>query len=148
MPTLTPKQEVEDLVNDLLPLAKTLLSNEGEFFPYGGYIGSNGKIAHVGAELEGVDKPKSEALIKLLRDALCEMAARGKCKATAIIFDVRIIPPDSHEKSDAIQICLDHREGYSAEVFVPYRIERDAINYGPAFTQRGDCRIFMDQGIK
>lgn len=141
----TPKQEVEELMSDLLPLAKRMLSEDGEFYPYGGCMTLEGKITHVGAQIKGTDKPKSEPLIELLREDFKKAAGENKCKATAIIFDVRIRPPGSEEKSDAIQVCLDHKDGYSAEVFFPYRLEDGKIIYGSTFAQRGDGLIFDEQ---
>jgi light-regulated signal transduction histidine kinase (bacteriophytochrome) len=140
----TPKQEAEELMNDLLPLAKRMLSEHGEFYPYGGYMDRIGKIVHVGAQLEGTNKPESRPLIEILRDDFRKLAALEKCKATAVIFDVRIMPPGAVEKSDAIQVCLDHLENYSAEVFFPYRISDGEVVYGAVFAQRGDGLIFSN----
>jgi len=138
----TTKAEVEELMNDLLPLAKKMLQEHGEFYPYGGYTELNGKITHVGAQIKGTDRPQSAPLIQLLRDSFKKGAKDGNYKATAIIFDVRIKTPGSIEKSDAIQVCLDHKSGYSAEVLFPYRIDGGTVTYGKTFAQQGSGDIF------
>jgi hypothetical protein len=140
----SPKQEVEELMDDVLPLAKKMLEEYGEFYPYGGYMDQNHRITHVGAQFEGTDMPKSEALINLLRERFREEVKKRNYKATAVVFAVRIPPPGGNEKTDAIQICLDHHSGYSAEVFFPYQIRGNKeVIYGQVFAQKGDGLIFI-----
>jgi hypothetical protein len=46
-------------------------------------------------------------------------------------------------KSDAIQVCLEHSDGYSAEVFFPYAVADDGhLVYGPIFAQEGKRDLF------
>jgi hypothetical protein len=139
----TPKEESEALMNDLLPLAKRMLSEEGEFYPYGGLMRPSGEIVHIGAKIEGTSHPDSKSVIEVLTKKLKASAQASDAKATAIIFDVRIAPPGKSEKTDAIQVSLDHAEGFSAEVFFPYAIEneRDVV-FGRTFAQKGDGVMF------
>ena len=140
---MSAKGDCEKLMNAMLPLAERMLSEYGEFYPYGGYMKSSGEIVDVGAKDEEDDHPKSRDLLYLLRQTFSEMAVTGACKATAIVFDVRVVPPGSEEKSDAVQICLEHVDGYSAEVFMPYQIDQDGrISYGTIFAQEGKRVIF------
>ncbi len=103
----------------------------------------SGEIVHVGAKDEEDDHPKSKDLRYVLRHSFSELAATGACKATAIAFDIRVVPPGSEEKSDAVQVCLEHSDGYSAEVFLPYQIDRDGrVTYGTMFAQERKHDIF------
>ncbi|MGH8020201.1 MAG: hypothetical protein ACREIA_18370 [Opitutaceae bacterium] len=140
---MTAKQEVEKLMNDLVPFAKRMLSERGEFYPFGGYVKREGGIVHVGAEQVGTDQPKSADLFLLLKQSFQEKARNDECRATAILADVRIVPPGSSQKSDAIQVSLDHKDGYTAEVFYPYRRENGGIVYESIFAQKGDGDIFQ-----
>ena len=143
MSAKSPREECEELMNSLLPLAKRMLSEHREFYPYGGFMKPPGEIVHVGAKIEGTDHPKSAPLIDLLRETFREQAAKNECKAVAILFDVRIKPPGATKKSDAVQVCLDHREDYSLEVLFPYSIVDDGeIIYRKPFSQRGSSHIF------
>jgi hypothetical protein len=101
------KSDCEKLMNAVLSLAERMLSQFGEFYPFGAYMKPSGEIAHAGAEDEETDHPKSKDLLYVLRDSFSEMAATGACKATAIVFDVRVVPPGTEEKSDAVQVCLN-----------------------------------------
>ena len=78
----------------------------------------------------------------ILRDSFRKMAATNKCKAVAIVFDVAVQLPDSDRNGDAIQVCLDHIDGCSAEVFLPYEIVNKTICYGKLFAQEGERQIF------
>jgi hypothetical protein len=139
------KKDCERLMNALLPLAERMLKEHGEFYPYGGYIKPDGEVAHVGAEDEDTDHPKSGNLLNVLRNSLSEMAKGGECKATAIVFDVRVDLPNSDKKCDAIQVCLEHVDGYTAEVFSPYQIVWGRLNFGVTFAQEGRREMFGEK---
>ena len=137
------KSDCEKLMNAMIPIAERMLSEYGEFYPYGGYMKPDGEIVHVGAKDEDDDHPKSKDLIYLLRRSFVDLAATGSCKATAIVFDVRIAPPGSKEKGDAVQLSLEHADGYAAEVFLPYQIgDGGSVDYGAMFAQEGARDIF------
>jgi hypothetical protein len=120
-----------------------MLRQHGEFYPFGGYMESNGNIVHLGAADDDTDRPRSDDLIFVVRGALQELARGNKCIATALVFDVSVAVPGSNSKSDAIQACLDHREGNSAEVFFPYQVTGSEVVYGESFAQQGKCEIFV-----
>jgi hypothetical protein len=136
------KQESEKLMNVVLPLAEKMLKEYGEFYPYGAYMKPSGEIVDVGADDPDNDHPKSKDLIYVLRSSFQEMARAKLCKAVAIIFDVAVDLPSTRQKSDAIQVCVEHVSGYSAEVFFPYEIVNEEIVYGEAFAQQGKFVIF------
>jgi hypothetical protein len=129
-------------MNAMLPLAEKMLGRYGEFHPYGGYMKLDGTIVDVGAEDPDTDHPKSKDLIYVLRSSFREMANTNQCKAVAVVFDVAVNLPNSNRKSDAIQICVDHADGYSAEVFFPYQIVNNEVVYGETFAQEGSHDIF------
>lgn len=139
---MTAKQDSEKLLNAVLPLAEKMLRRYGEFYPYGGYMKLDGTVVDIGAEDPDTDHPKSRDLIYVLRSSFREMAAAGQCKAVAIVSDVVVSLPDSNRRSDAIQVCVDHKDGYSAEVFFPYRVLDSEIIYDPTFAQEGNHDIF------
>ncbi len=140
--THTAKQEAEALINQLLLFAEKMLVEHGEFCPYGGYMADDGKIVHVSAT-GSTENPASKELIELLRRQFCEGARREEYRATAVVFDVRIAPPGAANKTDTIQVCVDHKRGYSAEVFFPYNILQDgSLELGSTFAQERENLIF------
>jgi len=139
---MTPQQNSESLMNALLPLAEKMLREYGEFYPFGGYMKPDGNIVVFGAVDPDTDHPKSKDLLYVLRSSLQETAHRNECKATAVVFGVAVTPPSSTHKSDAIQVCIEHADGYSAEVFFPYRLVDGEIVYEEVFAQQGKHDIF------
>jgi hypothetical protein len=74
--------------------------------------------------------------------SLQEIARANQCKAVAIVFDVAIELHEPDRKSNAIQVCLEHADGYSAEVFFPYQVVNHELLYGKTFAQEGKHDIF------
>jgi len=137
-----PKEELEELMNARLPFAQKMLSEHGEFYPYGGAINSSGDVVAIAA-YDGDEHPPSQKLIDLLVELFRVEAKAGTYRATAIIFDVRVIPPKSGQKTDAIRIDLDHVDDLSLTLFLPYRImEKGEVVYGEMFAQAGSAKIF------
>ncbi|MBS1835679.1 MAG: hypothetical protein JST65_23380 [Acidobacteria bacterium] len=139
---MTPKHESETLMNAVLPVAERMLTQHGEFYPYGGCMRLDGSITHIGAEDADTDHPKSKDMLFALKDSLREIAGRGECKAVAVVFDVSISLPNSGERSDAIQVNVEHEGGYSVEVFFPYRLADGELIYGETLVQQGKHEIF------
>ena len=137
-----PKEELDELMSDILPFAQKMLSEHGEFFPYGGAINSKGEIIHIGAS-DGDEHPPSQKLIDVLIESFQAQAKAGAYRATAIVFDVRVKLPSSEHKTDAVQINLDHADGLSVECFLPYEIKgKGKVVYGEMFAQKGSAKIF------
>jgi hypothetical protein len=137
------KEDSEMLLNAVLPFAEQMLSGYGEFIPYGGAMKPSGEIVSV-AGFDGDEHPPSENIIHLLKRSFQDCAKSRQYKATAIVYDVRVILPGSNVKSDAVAIALDHEEKYSIVVLFPYKIESGKVEFGHAISQRGENDIFVE----
>jgi hypothetical protein len=140
-PATDPKADSEALMNEALPLAEKMLAQHGAFFPYGYVMKPSGEIALVGG-YDGADRPKSQIIIDLLVAGFRKDAAAGTVKATALVYDILVVPPGATEKSDAIAVALDHREDYSVVVIFPYVLRGGQPAMGSPFAQKGESRIF------
>ena len=136
------KKEAEILMNEILPFAKRMLKEFGGFHPYGGYMKRDGAIVEVGVDTPFEETPPANNLVEALQNSFREIAKSGECKLTAILFDVRISIPATNSKSDAIQVSLEHEEGYSADVFLPYLKTGNDLVWGQMFAQEGQRKIF------
>lgn len=152
--TLGPKEEMvgspdgrveaEALLSDLLPFAKRMLATHGEFFPFGGFMTADGSIVHTGAIDPSTDKPASAALVESLTREFRRRAKAGEIRATALVMDMRVTPPGSSAVSDAIQVSVEHRSSFCADVFFPYRLTTSGLlEFGEAFAQEGARTIFL-----
>jgi hypothetical protein len=136
------KEECEILMNAALGFAHQMLVQHREFYPYGEVMAGDGQIVAIGVDT-GEEHPASQKGIDLLEKAFQVGARTGKYKATALIVDMRVVPPGKDVKQDAIAARLDHRDGYSAVVFFPYSIGATGeVTIEAPFAVKGEQRIF------
>jgi hypothetical protein len=128
----------------ILPFAEQMLRDHGEFFPFGGAMQSDGKIVSVAGH-DGTGNPPAADIIRLIKEGFIKSAREGKYRATALIYDARVILPSTGEKSDAIAVSLNHQDSYSVMVFFPYKLEARKLTIGAAFAQGGEADIFLPQ---
>lgn len=129
-------------MNALVPFAQQMLSKYHEFYPFGGTMSVDGKIAQVGSST-GEEHPASQPLIDLLEKGFRDGAKRHLYKATAIVVDVRMIPPGKKEKQDAVEVRLDHVSGYTVRVVFPYALSpKGDLKFEAPFAMPGDGKIF------
>jgi hypothetical protein len=141
---MNPQQESQALMDAIRPLADEMLRRCGEFYPYGGYMKQDGSIVEVGVADPDTDHPQSKDLLYVLRTSLKDLARRNQCKAVAVVFDVTVTLPHSDRQSDAIQVCVEHSDHYSVEVFFPYHFSENELIYGETFVQQGENEIFAE----
>ena len=137
-----PKAQCEDVMNAVLPFAEEMLTKHREFYPFGGTMSADGEIAHTGG-WTGDEQPESSEVIDLLEKAFRAAAARGEYKATALVYDIRTIPPGKHDKQDAIAVALDHGDKYSVIVIFPYSFAPNGqLEIDAPFASQGENKIF------
>jgi len=138
---VTPKGEVESLMNEGIRLAKEMLGKHGEFYPYGYVMRANGEVQSVAAS-DGTEHPTSHQLIDLLNTAFRKGADSGEYKATAVFIDVRVTPPGG-TKTDAVRVGLEHRAGYCVDVYFPYSRSADGrVQFGELFASPREGVVF------
>jgi hypothetical protein len=130
------KEQCETLMNDLLPFAEKMLREYGEFHPFGGTMGTDDTITHVGAST-GEEFPSGQELVRVLKQGFVERRAAGEIKAAAIIANVSVTPPDQDNPVDAIAVRLHHIDGYTVNVFFPYTLSRKKLSVGEPYTLPG-----------
>jgi hypothetical protein len=102
----------------------------------------NGTIVHAGAADDETEHPKCKNLIYIPRSSFQELARANECKAVTVVFKVAVTSPKSGRKSDAVQACIEHKDGYWVEVLFPHQVIDDKIVYGETFAQAGKHEIF------
>ncbi len=137
------KGELENLMNQVVPFAQQMLAKNGVFYPYGGVLTMMGEVELVGTD-DGHGHPASQELISALLTVFRQRANSGKCKATALVADVRALPADGDAETNAIRVSLEHASGLAIDVFVPYEIGNDGqIHYGKVFASQGERIVFL-----
>jgi hypothetical protein len=140
-----PKADCEKVMNFGLPLAGEILTRHGEFLPFGAAMRPNGEIVCLGA-YDARSYPSLAGsfteLIQSLKDTLVAGARRLEYVATALFYEVAITLAGNGERIDAVAVSLDHRDGYSVIVLLPYKIEDGAVIYDSPRAQPGEADIF------
>lgn len=130
------------LKDTLLPVATQMLTEDGEFFPYGAFMKSNGEIVHCAPDSQD-EHPPSQLLFQILRDDFRKRAANKEIRAAGICSDVRVARPGDSEKHDAVHFALEHNNGEALDVFLPYNLDSaGAVVYGEMFATERDRQFF------
>jgi hypothetical protein len=133
------------MLNTLLPFAKKMLSEYGEFHPFGATMSSHGEIQQVGARVERDDHPPAQELIDLLTETFKRQAAEDRLRAAGICYDVLTVPPGETQKKDAVCCGLEHCVAGAVDVFLPYiKGTGGAIHYGEIFATKRIAQFFCD----
>ena len=135
-----PREEIEQLLNYLLPFAEQMLSAHGEFYPYAATMDAGGEVQAVSAA--GDERPEVGELLLALHAELREQAAHGTIRASGIAADVTLTDPDSGEEMDAVQLELDHAEADAVDVYVPYTNGDEGVEFGELVAASGQAPIF------
>ncbi len=135
-------KDIEALLNSLLPFAEKMLTENQEFFPFGGRTELDGEVVWEGAQNEN-ELPLSADLIAILDDKHRELAAGRQIRACIVLYDIRVTPPGRSEKQDAICAAVDHATGYSARIIYPYAFAPNGeIAVEPGYAVEGMASIF------
>jgi hypothetical protein len=136
-----PTDEIQELLNFLLPYAERMLNEHGEFYPYAAALDSDGELNAVGTDVDD-DSPDVGDVLLALHQGLRERAAEGAIRATGIAADVTLTDPDSGETTDAVQVELDHAEADPVDIFVPYETEPEGVKFGELVAAEGREPVF------
>jgi|ERR1700722_2176804 hypothetical protein len=109
------------LLDTLVRVTKTLLEKQGTFLPHGAMVLADGQVALVGAQTKE-EQPGAQKALLFLESGLRGMATQGKCIAVGIALDTRLkaAPRQADVGKDAIWVMLEHKDGTSMSIFIPY----------------------------
>jgi hypothetical protein len=114
--------DLEQLKGMLLRVAQKMVSKEGEFYPFGVSISTDGQFTSEDG-YKGDEHPSSATLNNEITQKFRQLAASGQLRAAGIclIVDMSVIPPGQTERTKAIHLALEHQSGQSEYVFVPFK---------------------------
>ncbi len=136
--------DFDKLLSAVIPIAQAMLKDLGAFMPFGAFITRDGEVQLAGGEGDP-SHLDTEEIVEMYLEAYREAAAVGNFTSGALCVDVRVHVPGKLEKTDAIQIMLEHSGGESLNAFVPYEAHAQSdITYAPLFATRADPRVFIE----
>jgi hypothetical protein len=134
------REDMNELLDPLIEFAKKLLEKNGEFYPFGNFMTTDGTIELMAA-MDG-EQPDSAELIDLLAGACRKKAEQGSIRASALCYDVRW-RGENGQPTDAIAVAIEHRDADPITVVVPYSKGRfGGWNFEPLVATAGQRRVF------
>jgi hypothetical protein len=133
------QNDLDGLLEPALGFAQQQLAKYGEFFPYAIVVRADGQTEMVAARPEAAhDQPASADVITACRITLAER--RDHLRAAAVVADIR-----TSQGGDAIQVELEHTEGPTLTVRLPYSKKRfgKTIDYGQLSAATGTRHIWL-----
>lgn len=138
---MTPKEQCEILLDELLPFAESQLKKHREFFPFAAVMLMDDSVAVTGY-YDGNEHPESKDVIEGLIQSHKQMVSEGKIKASGIVWNAGITSEDG-KPSDAIIVSLEHKDDYSVIVGEPYKFGLfKKVTFGNLFAMEGKHDIF------
>jgi hypothetical protein len=128
----------------VVSFAAQMLCEQGAFHPFGAAIVTNGE--HVSVEVDAEDDSQND-LIRQLKDGCVKGANEGKYRATALTYAGRLTRHDTEEESKVVVIHLDHRDGLSVVLMIPYTIDGKAFAFNEAIIEDGANDIFSRRSL-
>lgn len=139
---MSPKEECEALMNELITVGINLLKKQGEFYPYAAVMNIDGTTKFV-EYYDGNEFPESEALINNLRETCKQFACDKEIKASGIVWNTSVSLPSG--KEDAILVSLEHKDDYCVKVALPYKLGFfRKVKTGNLLALEGDNEIFKN----
>ncbi|MDE3201678.1 MAG: hypothetical protein KGN79_12240 [Acidobacteriota bacterium] len=137
--------DLNELLNALYSAAENLLTKNGEFYPIGAFMASDGAIQFVGVMDGDNEHPSSQSLIDSMTAIFQQSARQGALRAAGICYDALTIPPGKNRKQDAMCCSLEHSHGEAVEVFRPYtKTQNGQIQFDDIFATRRTPHFFCE----
>lgn len=131
------QHDLDGLLNVALGFAQQQLARHGEFFPYAAAVTMDGQAELIAARPDQEDdRPLSNDVVDACFASL--ISQRNHIRAGAVVADIRL----AKTGTDAIQVSLEHVDGPSITVILPYAKMGNTVDYGEARAQPGQSRIW------
>ena len=128
-------EKLHELLTYCIDFGKTMLTNSGEFHPFGATLGVDGKVAAAGG-YNGQEHPAAQDIYRLLGEAFTSSASDGSIAAAALAANVNIPREYEPPAPDGIRVLLESN-GFSRFIYIPYVIKRRGL-----FTKSNSVTLF------
>jgi hypothetical protein len=132
------QDDLDGLAGTALDTGQNLLAKNGEFFPFGVTLTTDGDQRLVAADPGLGEHPESQAVLDALHAGI--LGQRDSLRGAALVSDVRV------DGSDAIRVRCEHRDGGPAmEILQRYKKKRfkKGIEYGATSGSGIERRIWQ-----
>jgi hypothetical protein len=136
------RDDLDALLDALLPFAHEMLSKRGGFYPFGAVMKADGEVTMVAA-YTGTEHPDSIDLIDSMRSGMRSQAASGEIRAAGVCYDVKV-RSEGGKPADSIAVDLEHQAGDTVQILMPYSKPRfGSYRFGELSASSGERHIFV-----
>jgi hypothetical protein len=119
--------QLDRLLASAIPLAQSHLAHAHEFDPFAIFLREDDRVLEISLDLAGLGRHPETVQV---RDAALAQLVRlrDQARCTAITSNTHL----RKERTDAIEIALEHAEGAAVTVLLPYKRAKfgSAVDYG------------------
>ncbi|WP_158797690.1 hypothetical protein [Pedobacter sp. L105] len=121
--------ELNGLLHYCHSLAKLLLDEQGEFYPFGTYLNNELTITQRMFH-DGDDFPLSTGLINIIQHDFDQQLAAGLLRASAITYEARVTNEHYNEPVEVIAVRFNAVYLESPIVYyLPFKVTADKVEY-------------------
>ena len=131
--------DLDRLLDSAIQIAKQNLAGASEFEPFALITAIDDRLLAVDLDTSELGKhPDSATLMAATMAQLKHLAKSARC--TALAANTRL----SREKTDAVEVRLEHREGAALLVLLPYRRPKfgGTVEYGELRVFTGERKVW------
>ena len=115
------------LTDHCFELSQEMLVMNGEFHPFGAFLGEGGRVQHLGIEIEPKNIPNNGAII----ERLLKLVQDEGINAYALCFEVSVQLEQNSAPQDAI--CVELSDAEAPRFYQPFAKSSEEINFDDIF---------------
>ncbi len=132
--------ELEHLYLAMIPAVRHALEGHGGLRPFAAALGTDGRVARIEPR-DGTHDGSPAAHLRAVHGAVQAYAAAEHVRAVCVCTAVTLEADDVGEAPDGVRVHLEHVDGESVDVLLPYRAGTDGVEYGEAVAQEAGRRL-------
>ena len=140
------RQDGEELLNFLVPIAFSRIEADGSFAPFGAVVLTEGGVEPVEATGDDPAEAEPDQVFATILEAIRADAEGGKFRTAGLAADVHVVREGDDHRTDAVRVYLERRDGNAMNVFLPYSEgEGGGIVKGEIFAVAAEPRLFVEE---
>ena len=113
--------QIENLFGFTARFAQEMLSESGDFYPFGATISADGKIAAVNGDVGGEENPQPRDVYESISAQLVRIGAAGGVEGVALVARVDIPDDLGAQVEKGIRVHIEG-DGFARFIYIPYEI--------------------------
>jgi hypothetical protein len=138
-----PDHDFELLANRILAFARQAIAEDGAVIPVGAVVSPEGEVVPIKRIQLPNEEDSAETLLNELLGVFRGLAEKNQARAVAWCVDMRVIPPGSSAKTDALVLFFESSSGKATVLVTPYsQAPGPATTFAEPYVQMNRPQIF------